>query len=111
VRSLVSLTHLSASHNLLESDGLPDLSALSKLEQVRLGNNPTLKALPDHFTRWATGGLKLVGLSSCGFESWEHLRPLAGHELENLELKGSPIADQEREADEEIYRSKVNKYR
>jgi hypothetical protein len=108
VGSLASLTRLSASHNLLEADGLPDLSALSKLEQVRLGNNPTLKALPDHFARWAAGGLKLVGLSSCGFEGWEDLRPLAGHEgLENFELKANPIAEREKETDEELYRSKV----
>jgi hypothetical protein len=50
--SLPSLKKISASHNLLTPTGLPNLSSLSHLHELRFSHNPNLTSLPSHFASW-----------------------------------------------------------
>ncbi|GAA6014064.1 hypothetical protein JCM11491_003505 [Sporobolomyces phaffii] len=50
--SLPSLKKISASHNNLTPSGLPNLSSLSHLSELRFSHNPNLTSLPQHFGGW-----------------------------------------------------------
>lgn len=58
--SLPSLKKISASHNLLTPSGLPNLSSLSHLHELRLSHNPSLTSLPSHFGGWGKQPLPAV---------------------------------------------------
>ncbi|GAA5895620.1 uncharacterized protein JCM6883_001564 [Sporobolomyces salmoneus] len=105
--SLPSLKKISASHNLLTSSGLPNLSSLSHLHELRFSHNANLTSLPSHFGGWGKQplppgsqedserdngrrrrgggggvinkrqGIEILDLSSCGFENWYGLRAIA----------------------------------
>ncbi|GAA5961321.1 hypothetical protein JCM3765_004373 [Sporobolomyces pararoseus] len=120
--SLPSLKKISASHNLLTPTGLPNLSSLSHLHELRFSHNPNLTSLPSHFGGWgkqplpAGGesnerpehgrrgrgvagsvskrqGIEILDLSSCGIENWYGLRAIAEQDgIVNLGLKGNKVA-------------------
>ncbi|GAA6059011.1 hypothetical protein JCM10212_001721, partial [Sporobolomyces blumeae] len=50
--TLPALKKISAAHNRLTQRGLPDLSALSHLTELRLHDNAPLTSLPPHFGTW-----------------------------------------------------------
>ncbi|GAA6021638.1 hypothetical protein JCM10207_008093 [Rhodosporidiobolus poonsookiae] len=105
--TLPSLKKISAAHNQLTPSGLPDLSALSHLHELRLNDNPGLTLLPAHFGSWgkaplplasssssavgekekergdgdkrakARQGLEILDLGNCGVASWFGLKELA----------------------------------
>lgn len=116
--SLPSLKKISASHNLLTSSGLPNLSSLSHLHELRFSNNPTLTSLPSHFGQWgkqplppsetdneerggrrggkqkAKQGIEILDLTACGFENWFGLKAIAQQDgIVNLGLKGNKVAE------------------
>ncbi|CAK9786434.1 L domain-like protein [Cutaneotrichosporon oleaginosum] len=68
--SLASLPHLSKlafSHcPRLDAAGLPDLSPLPLLRDVKANNLARLSTLPPHLVRWGTGDLAAVGKSGDG---------------------------------------------
>ncbi|BEI81355.1 hypothetical protein CcaverHIS002_0205150 [Cutaneotrichosporon cavernicola] len=68
--SLSSLPHLSKlafSHcPNLEAAGLPDLSPLPLLRDVKANNLARLSTLPSHLPKWGTGDLDAVGKSGVG---------------------------------------------
>ncbi|KAJ1028574.1 hypothetical protein NDA16_001740 [Ustilago loliicola] len=82
--SLPSLKKLSLGHNKLSgSESLPDFSLCLALREVRLNDNPELKALPSHVKSWGTGadgktapGLELLELKDCGLDTWDSLSTL-----------------------------------
>ena len=120
--ALPALKKISAAHNQLTSPGLPDLSALSHLHELRLNDNRSLSSLPSHFGSWgkapppppssagalvpdsgyqqknkprSRGGLEILDLGNCGFESWFGLRELAKQDgIVNLGLKGNKVAEE-----------------
>lgn len=107
LNSLPSLKKISASHNSLTPSGLPNLSSLSHLHELRFSHNPNLTSLPSHFGGWGKQplpdgttresesfergrrgrgggtvankrqGIEILDLSSCGFENWYGLRAIA----------------------------------
>ncbi|GAA5865004.1 hypothetical protein JCM3774_003935 [Rhodotorula dairenensis] len=119
--TLPALKKISAAHNQLSPPGLPDLSALSHLHELRLNDNRPLSSLPAHFGSWGrappppsstpvhdagyqtkprrAAGLEILDLGNCGFESWFGLRELAKQDgIVNLGLKGNKVAEQAIEA-------------
>ena len=120
--SLPSLKKISASHNLLTPTGLPNLSSLSHLHELRFSHNPNLTSLPSHFGGWGKKpvpagaesneypengrrgrggagtvskrqGIEILDLSSCGIENWYGLRAIAEQDgIVNLGLKGNKVA-------------------
>lgn len=114
--TLPSLKKISAAHNRLSQPGLPDLSSLSHLHELRLNDNRPLSSLPPHFGSWGKadppapsssvsgrdasakprrGGLEILDLGNCGFESWFGLRELAKQDgIVNLGLKGNKVAEE-----------------
>lgn len=95
--SLPSLKKLSASHNQLSCSGLPDLSPLASLREVRLTGNPDLSRLPEHLARWGTAdkgrGLEILELGGCGIAKVKDLTVLKGLDaLHHLSIKGNPFA-------------------
>lgn len=118
--TLPALKKISAAHNQLTSPGLPDLSALSHLHELRLNDNRSLSSLPLHFGSWGKApppssagpvpdsgyqqqknkprsrrGLEILDLGNCGFESWFGLRELAKQDgIVNLGLKGNKVAEE-----------------
>ncbi|GAA5987513.1 hypothetical protein JCM10908_001985 [Rhodotorula pacifica] len=116
--TLPALKKISAAHNQLSPPGLPDLSALSHLHELRLNDNRPLSSLPSHFGSWGKaplptpvadsgyqtnkprkGGLEILDLGNCGFESWFGLRELAKQDgIVNLGLKGNKVAQDAIEA-------------
>ena len=124
--TLPSLKKISASHNKLSADSLPDLSALEHLREIKFNDNPTLEKLPSHFVGWGKGqegqddqgdnkstrkraGLEIVDIGNCGFKDWMSLKELAAHSgVYNLVLKGNEvITDALSEADYDELKSKV----
>ncbi|BGP09446.1 hypothetical protein JCM10049v2_005316 [Rhodotorula toruloides] len=97
--TLPSLKKISAAHNQLTPTGLPDLSPLSHLHELRLNDNRSLTSLPSHFGTWGKGdtgkgGLEILDIGNCGFESWFGLKELAKQEgIVNLGLKGNKVAE------------------
>ncbi|BGP00932.1 hypothetical protein JCM10021v2_004621 [Rhodotorula toruloides] len=97
--TLPSLKKISAAHNQLTPSGLPDLSPLSHLHELRLNDNRSLTSLPQHFGTWGKGdtgkgGLEILDIGNCGFESWFGLKELAKQEgIVNLGLKGNKVAE------------------
>lgn len=60
--TLPHLAKLTFSHcPRLTASGLPDLSPLPLLRDVRANNLPLLTSLPSHLSTWGTGSLSLVG--------------------------------------------------
>lgn len=56
------LSKLTFSHcPALTGSGLPDLSTLPLLRDVKMNNLPHLTSLPSHVARWGTGNMTLVG--------------------------------------------------
>lgn len=139
--TLPALKKISAAHNQLTSPGLPDLSPLSHLHELRLNDNRSLSSLPSHFGSWgkapppppssagggpvpdsgyqqknkprSRGGLEILDLGNCGFESWFGLRELAKQDgIVNLGLKGNKVAEEAVEANGfESFREKVRRPR
>ncbi|BGP25872.1 leucine rich repeat domain containing protein [Rhodotorula toruloides] len=97
--TLPSMKKISAAHNRLTPTGLPDLCSLSHLHELRLNDNRSLTSLPSHFGAWGKGetgkgGLEILDLGNCGFESWFGLKELAKQEgIVNLGLKGNKVAE------------------
>lgn len=97
--TLPSLKKISAAHNRLTPAGLPDLSSLSHLHELRLNDNRSLTSLPSHFGAWGKGdtgkgGLEILDIGNCGFESWFGLKELAKQDaIVNLGLKGNKVAE------------------
>lgn len=101
IASLSSLTKLSCAHNNLTDEGLPDLSKLSELREIRMNGNAELSALPTHFSSWASSKLEILDLSKCNFSSWDSLEPLEGQEeLSNVNLRGNPLAPEQSETEQ-----------
>ncbi|GAA6028776.1 hypothetical protein JCM8097_007389 [Rhodosporidiobolus ruineniae] len=115
--TLPSLKKIAAAHNQLTPAGLPNLSSLPHLHELRLNDNPSLTSLPSHFGNWGKAplpagaasddakrqkgrqGLEILELSNCGFESWFGLKELAKQNtVVNLGLKGNKVAEEAIEA-------------
>lgn len=63
--TLPHLAKLTLSHCAkLSASGLPDLSALPLLRDVRANNLPRLTTIPSHLATWGTGNLSLAGKES-----------------------------------------------
>ncbi|GAA5891138.1 hypothetical protein JCM5296_004905 [Sporobolomyces johnsonii] len=119
--TLPSLKKISAAHNQLTSPGLPDLSALPALHELRLNDNRTLTSLPPHFGSWGKAplpagerdtkrrqGLEILDLGNCGFDSWFGLRALAQQDgIVNLGLKGNKVAEEAMQAGFDDFKSKI----
>ena len=102
ISSLSSLTKLSCAHNSLTAEGLPDLSNLSELREVRMNGNAQLSSLPSHFSTWGASKLEILDLSKCNFSSWDSLEALEGQEeLSNVNLRGNPLCPDAAEATEQ----------
>ncbi|BGP33431.1 hypothetical protein JCM10296v2_005232 [Rhodotorula toruloides] len=97
--TLPSLKKISAAHNQLTPTGLPDLCPLAHFHELRLNDNRSLTSLPPHFGTWGKGetgkgGLEILDIGNCGFESWFGLKELAKQEgIVNLGLKGNKVAE------------------
>ncbi|GAA5873198.1 hypothetical protein JCM8547_006812 [Rhodosporidiobolus lusitaniae] len=65
--TLPSLKKISAAHNQLTPSGLPDLSSLSHLHEIRLNDNPALTSLPPHFGSWGKAPLPASSLPDPSF--------------------------------------------
>ncbi|GAA5839988.1 hypothetical protein JCM11251_006582 [Rhodosporidiobolus azoricus] len=114
--TLPSLKKISAAHNYLTPSGLPDLSRLSHLHELRLNDNKPLTSLPPHFGSWGKAplsassteeekrrkgrqGIEILDLGNCGFDSWFGLRELGKQNaVVNLGLKGNKVAEEALEA-------------
>ena len=94
------LTSINAAENEIaypspdDVESMPDLTGLSNLRDLRMCDNPYLKALPAHFATWASTAdgpsLRTVNFANCGFESWDSLQPLGGQQhLDVLKLQGN----------------------
>lgn len=117
--SLQKLSKISAASNDLSDVGLPDLSTLGNLREVKLNNNPRLSSLPEHFARWGKAaldeggskmgrGLEVVDFSKCGFSAWTALRPLAAHSsVVNLGLRDNLVVESIKEEGFEDYKNKI----
>lgn len=85
------LTKLSLANNELRSDGLPDFSPLSALEECRLNGNSGITSIPAGLD--ALPALSTLELSSTGIASWAEVEKLkAMPALTSLGLKGTPLA-------------------
>ncbi|TKY87165.1 hypothetical protein EX895_003842 [Sporisorium graminicola] len=114
--ALPALKKLSLGHNKLKgAQSLPDFSLCLALREVRLNDNPDLRALPPHVKDWGKGadgktapGLELLELKDCGLDTWESLSSLVEAEeekesqprlrrkgLTQLLLKGNGVASEE----------------
>lgn len=124
--TLSSLKKISAAHNKLTSDSLPDLSVLSQLREVKLNDNRELTSLPAHFSTWGKGslghlaaemkggkrratGLEILDLGNCGFEDWIELQSVVAQPgITNLVLKGTKVALEAQEEGFDVYKRKVS---
>ncbi|TXT03861.1 hypothetical protein VHUM_04284 [Vanrija humicola] len=113
---LSNLSKLTISHcPLLSATGLPDLSALPHLRDVKANNLPRLTSLPAHLATWGTGvmssdkdgaprrgqGLEVLDLGNCSlpFAAVSKVFGLAGKSktpqwgnLRSLTLRANPLA-------------------
>lgn len=113
---LSNLSKLTLSHcPLLSASGLPDLSALPHLRDVKANNLPRLTSLPAHLATWGTGvmssdkdgaprrgqGLEVLDLGNCSlpFTAVSKIFGLAGKSktpqwgnLRSLTLRANPLA-------------------
>ncbi|WOO78790.1 uncharacterized protein LOC62_02G002328 [Vanrija pseudolonga] len=113
---LSNLSKLTLSHcPLLSAAGLPDLSALPHLRDVKANNLPRLTSLPAHLATWGTGvmssdkdgaprrgqGLEVLDLGNCSlpFAAVSKIFGLAGKSktpqwgnLRSLTLRANPLA-------------------
>lgn len=69
----------------LDAAGLPDLSPLPLLRDVKANNLPRLSTLPAHLPKWGTGDLALAGKASSSAPS-SSTSPKLGDGLEVLDL-------------------------
>lgn len=117
---LRQLKKVSAAHCNLDDAGLPDLTPLAMLHELRLNDNRSLSRLPRHFGTWGKGesagsrrqssnGLEIVDLGNCAFGDWYALKEIAEQSnIVNLNIRGNPVvADFDAAENFDAYKEKV----